>query len=247
MIYESEITTAIVLGVTPYKDTSAIVTLAGENGLFSVLARGIYKPKSSLKPLLISGSLLKIEYNVVKKGISFATSVSIIEDASNLMTDYSRSMFLMYLQEITLSLFAYGDSFPYDEIKAILSKLKSQGDVLSLTLLMLGVIYRRFGIEMNVDSCIHCHKKDHIVSYSLDAGGFICQDCLSLFEAKEIDNLELFVLKYAFSPVSVENLNRVVPKTEGIKILTKLNEYLMSYYDIKQVKTISLFLNSLLN
>ena len=241
---EKENTTAIVLGITPYQDDSAIVSLAGEKGLFSLIAKGIYKPKSNLKGLLISGSLVNIEYLVSKKGPHFASSLQVLEDASMLMMNYSTSLYLMYLQELSLSLFAYGEMFPYFEIKKLLNALKNGGDVLSITLLTLGVMYRRFGIEMNVESCQKCHRKNNIVSFSLLEGGFICKDCLT-DEDNYLDTMDLFVFKYAFSSIDEKNLKKIVPRGNGLKVLVKLNEYLLSYFDLKNMKSFSLFLNAL--
>ncbi len=241
---EKENTTAIVLGITPYQDDSAIVSLAGEKGLFSLIAKGIYKPKSNLKGLLISGSLVNIEYLVSKKGPHFASSLQVLEDASMLMMNYSTSLYLMYLQELSLSLFAYGEMFPYFEIKKLLNALKNGGDVLSITLLTLGVMYRRFGIEMNVESCQKCHRKNNIVSFSLLEGGFICKDCLT-DEDNYLDTMDLFVFKYAFSSIDEKNLKKIVPRENGLKVLVKLNEYLLSYFDLKNMKSFSLFLNAL--
>lgn len=242
---EKENTTAIVLGITPYQDDSAIVSLAGEKGLFSLIAKGIYKPKSNLKGLLISGSLINIEYLVSKKGPHFASSLQVLEDASMLMMKYSTSLYLMYLQELSLSLFAYGEMFPFTEIKMILNALKDGGDVLSITLLTLGVLYRRFGIEMNVESCQKCHRKDNIVSFSLTEGGFICQDCLTKEDDHNLDKMDLFVFKYAFSQLDEKNLKRKVPHENGLKALVKLNDYLLSYFDLKNMKSFSLFLNAI--
>ena len=59
---ETKNTIALVLGSTQFGENSAIVSLAGEDGLFGLLAKGIYKPKSQLKPLLITGNIVQVEY-----------------------------------------------------------------------------------------------------------------------------------------------------------------------------------------
>ena len=99
----------LVLGSNRYEDTSALITLASQEGIFSVLAKRVYQPKSNLKPLLIFGNYVDLEYRYQEK-ISIASSLSVLYDASFLSSDYSKAMFLLFLQELSNTLFRYGDS-----------------------------------------------------------------------------------------------------------------------------------------
>jgi DNA repair protein RecO len=242
---ETENTIALVLGSTQYGDSSAIVSLAGDNGLFALMAKGIYKPKSQLKPLLITGNIVQVEYAKAIKGPSIASSLRVVMDVSDSLKDYASSCYLMYLAELSLSLFQYGDKFPYEEMKIIINALKEKKDVLSLSILTLGVLHHVLGIEINTDDCISCHKSKNIVSYDLSEGGFICSDCFSKYDASLKDKMDLFVLKYAFSSLSEDILSKSVPKSSGIRVLAQLNDNLVTYFDLKPMKSFSLLLNAL--
>lgn len=234
---------AIVLVSNRYKDDSALVTLVGEKGLFSVMAKGIYRMKSPLKPLLISGSLVEIEYQ--KSGeVFFASSLKVLYDASELLTSYVSSLYLMYLEELSLSLYQFDDPFPFDEILEIVKSLKT-GDILSLTLLTLGVIYRSLGIGIETRKCVRCKKTSNIVGYSFSDGGFLCHDCIRENDTRCKDTDDLYVLKYAFHPITEEILSKKVFHDNGMRILCLLNDRLLEYFDLKSMKSFPLLLSAL--
>ena len=242
---ETKNSIALVLGSTQFGENSAIVSLAGEDGLFGLLAKGIYKPKSQLKPLLITGNIVQVEYQSAAKGPNIASSLRVNMDVSSSLMDYASSCYLMYLQELSLSLFQYGDRFPYEEMKKIINALKEGKDVLSLSILTLGVLYHVLGIEINTDHCIHCQNRKNIVSYSLEEGGYLCKNCLSKFSLSEKEEMDLYVLKYAFMDLNEDILSKVVPKNSGIRVLSELNDNIIRYFDLKPMKSFSLLLNAL--
>lgn len=235
---------AIVISYSPYKEDSAMISLAGESGVFSCLAKGIYKPKSNLKPLLIIGNILELDYSILSSEVNVAHSLHVIFDASNLMMNLKSSTFLLFFQEICLSLFHYEDAFPFLEMSLILKMMSHHGDHLSLSLLFLGTLYKTLGLPLDVHSCIRCHKSQNIVSYSLKDGGFICQNCLKENE-ENVDKMELYILKFTFSELSDEILMKKVPEEKGLKIFMELYEYLLDYFDIKHLRSFPFLLKSL--
>lgn len=234
---------AIVLLSTRYKEDSAIITLVGEKGLFSLLARGIYKMKSPLKPLLISGSLVYVEFRKSSE-ISFASSVKVLWDSSELLTSYVSSLYLMYLEELCLSLYQFDDPFPFDEILRIVQSLRN-GDTLSLTLLTLGVLYRSLGIGLETQRCVRCKKTRNIVGYSFQDGGFLCKDCIREGDTLATDRNDLYVLKFTFHPLDEEILSKKVFHENGMRMLCLLNDRLLSCFDLKKTKSFPLLLSAL--
>lgn len=234
-----------VLSVSPFKEDSAVITFAGEHGLFSGLAKGIYKPKSPLKSLLIIPDLVKVDYRETSDGLNLVSSAQVIEDNSLLCQDYGKSCFLFFLQELTLVLFKYGDSYPSDEIYQLLSSLKNHDDILSYSILLLGIFYRSLGIDVKTDCCLYCQKTKNIVSYDLQKGGFICKDCLH--DEERAPEMKLYILKYAFSSLSKTILDKKVPKKEGKEILSELLNHLIDYFDLKPIRSFSLLLEAIDN
>lgn len=234
----------IVINVNQFKDDSAIVTLASENGLIPVTANHIYQVKSSYKALLNIGSIVQVECRQKSEGPLFVSSVNTILDMTPLYSSMDSASFLFFFSQLSALLFQEGDNYPYDAIKKILGAVKGGADLLSSTLLIVGSFYKDLGLKQEVDCCIKCKNTKGIVSYSLKDGGFLCKNCLS--SSSEIkDNLELFVFKYTFSEVTEEALKRVVPKDYGIKVLLLTTRYLLDYYDLKKCESLDLFLCSL--
>ena len=51
-------------------------------------------------------------------------------------------------------------------------------------------ILKRCGMALQVDGCVRCLRQDHIAGISLEDGGFVCHDCLSLHD-KQLDKVTL--------------------------------------------------------
>lgn len=242
---ERKTSEALVLASSPYSEDSALITLAGKEGLFSLLAHSIYKPSSPFKPLLIIGNVVKIDYRVHSTGLNSASSLEVVFDASSALSSYSSSCFLQFLEEMSLALYRYGDSYPYEEAEEIISALIEKKDPLSLALLLLGVFYRSLGLKIETSSCVLCSRKDEIVSYSLEEGGFLCKSCAEIHNIESKPKEDLYVLKYAFAPLREEILSKVVPPASGRRVLRDLIQQLESYFDLPPLRSYSLFLDSL--
>ncbi|MFA6830059.1 MAG: DNA repair protein RecO [Bacilli bacterium] len=240
---ESKSIRGLVLSFVPFKDDSAIVTVATDNGVTSFLASGIYKPKSPLKPMLLSFSFLEIEY---KEGrILQATYAKCIFDSSVFFTDYRSNIFLSWLQELSLLLFNEGDSFPLKDYLSVLSAFQNKCDLLSISILLLGSIYKTLGLKIKTNSCYRCGANNELVSYSLQGGGFLCKKCSETLQYPPKSEMNLFILKFAFMDIESKTLSKIVPKKEGKIILTDLLDNLMSYFDIKKLVSLPLFLEVL--
>ncbi len=238
---------AIVLSAHSYGEDSARITLAGEErGVFSLMANHVYKPKSPLRPLLMVGSLLLVQYKEVSPSLCVCSSLSLLEDSSPLWTERKGLAYLLFLSELSLCLFHYGDKFPLGERKEILSERENGGDVLSLSLLTRGSFYRALGLERNTKSCVHCGGTENISAYSFAEGGFLCLDCAEKRQIPSVkDKRDLYVLKFAFLPLSDSLLKKKVPFVPGRRILLSLLENLRDYFDLKPRKSWSFFQSSL--
>ncbi len=233
----------IVLKISPYKDDSAIVSFGGEKGVFSLLAKGVYKKKSAFKPVLFVGSILDLEYLKTENDFGLLVGCESLLDSSDLFQNLTSSAFLFYLSELSSRLFHYEDPFPFEDVYLLLKRLKAKGDVLSLSLLLLSRFYHCLGIEMNPRCCVRCHTTLNIVSYSLKEGGFLCENCKGENEAKS--KMDLYVFKFAFSDLSPEILSKKVPFENGYRLLLLLEDYLLDYFDLKDIASFSFLLKVL--
>ena len=236
----------IVINVSPYKETSAICSLITSNGLESVYISNAFKVKNSLKPLLIPFNYLSIEYSLANDKLLIAKSCEIITDYSFLITSYKNNLFLQCIIQLITSLFKYNEHFNIESLLLILDGVKGNKDLLSELLLFVGSIYSDLGIKQNTNNCVICSKTKNIVSYSLNDGGFICEDCISKISNINIKNKnELYIFKYAFSVINASNINKTIPKDDGCKVLNELCKHLESYFGISRLTSIDIFIEYL--
>ncbi len=235
----------LTVSASRYNETSAVVTLATEeNGLVSFLCNRIYDAKSPLKPMLIIGSTLEVFYS--ERGTSGYTArqVRVVYDGSPLYLSYVKTCFLLLMQELCGKFFDFGDSFPVKEAQSIVSALANDKDPLSLSLLLMGSLYRSLGISIDTAECVICHKKENIVSYDLEMGGLLCDDCAKGKSVPVRDNMTLHVMRYAFMKPEEKNLSKKVPEANGERVLRELCSYLSSYFDAKEIKCLLPFIEA---
>lgn len=233
----------LILGVVNYLEDSALVTLSSIDGVFSLLAKGVYKAKSQLKPLILVGNFVNVDY-IKAKEIYIAKQVNVIQDNSILYSNLKTNSYLLLLQELSLSLYRYGDIYPEEEIKQILNYLKDGKDVLTCCLFTLSCFYNSLGIKINTDECVFCKESKNITSYSLNDGGFVCKNCQNKYLLPSIDNISLYLLKFAFMPLSDEVFLHKPEKDRMKKVIIELIDNLVSYFDLKPMKSLSFFLEN---
>ncbi len=235
----------LIVSASKYNETSAVITLATEEeGLVSFLCNRVYDVKSQLKPMLIVGSTVEVFYSVRGSSYHTANQVKVIYDGSVLYLSYVKTCFLLLMQELCQKFFNFDDSFPVKEAQSIVSSLSEDGDPLSLSLLLIGCIYRSLGINIDVNECVDCHKTEGIVSYDLDRGGLLCSDCAKKRSVPVQDKMTLYVLRYAFMSVDEKNMKKKVPEANGEKVLKELSSYLCSYFDTKEIKSLHPFIEA---
>lgn len=235
---EIENSIALVLKGTPYLEDSLIVSLAFSDGVHSCYAPHVFKLKSPLKPLLFAGSIIDISYEK-KEDFLLAKQATIIFDSSMLYGDSKKIAFLYYLIELSDKLFNYRSEYPLAEVRMILESMRKGADVLSLSLLLTGLFYKKLGIKMITDKCIRCSSTHNIVSYSIKDGGFLCADCSSV----KFPVNALYIFKFSFMDIDEKSLIKVVPNLEGKKVLKELADHLANYFEYGPFNTLTQLIN----
>lgn len=234
--------TGMVVSESPYSEDSAVCSLATSDGLVPLLLGHVYRPKSTLKPLLVVGSLVNVLAIRREKGPFVAKQAGISLDASPCLADLKGTAFLLLLKEAAQRLYQYGDKFPYQDVEILLKALMAGKDLLSLSLLLLGTLYQSLGIEVDTNACVFCKKKENIVSFSLKEGGYVCRDCLSRTGLKRKSDMELYVLKFAFMPINGKTIAKCVPALPGRSVLTQLCLGLSDYFDLHEFQCLPFLL-----
>lgn len=226
----------LVLSLSQFDDDSAIATFAFEEGIIPILLKGVYKPKSMLKPLLLAFNYVEVSVYKSSNNLYIAKQACVINDISKLYFDYNFNITLNFLQELAINLFQYGDEFPLLDFNEFILALRDGKDILSILLLLLGSIYKCLGLKMETEKCLSCGSEKKLISYSIKDGGFYCKNCSPF---SQVDDLNLYILKFAFLGFNKKTINKIVPHDQGKKIFFELTDNLIDYFDLKKLNSLA--------
>ena len=188
-----EITEAIVLKRTPYKENDMILHIySKEFGKIGVRARGIRKMTSknakACQEMMLSEFMLD-----VRKGLSSlrrATPIHYLRHIkenidSEIVGNYILEYFYRYAEENKPSM---------EEYEILIQSLQALDEgyhPMLVYLLFNAYILKHNGVSIEVDGCVICGSS-HVISISLEDGGFLCQDHLSHHHVYPVDVLKAF-------------------------------------------------------
>lgn len=76
---------------------------------------------------------------------------------------------------------------------------------------------------LQVDGCVRCLRQDRIAGVSLEDGGFVCLDCLSLRD-KQLDKETLKAFRY-INKISFKQIDQLKISQESIDQLIEIMDY----------------------
>ncbi len=202
----SELKKGIVLRVTPMKETDAMVTAIGEEGLFSFYARGIKKMTSkngSAVQSLCLGEYLLSASNDGKFVLKEAKPERILakEDLSSIAV-------AAFIQELTLRLIQEEDAaLIYPWLYGCLDAVSRGFSPLTAGIIFFAQALKISGLGLEVSHCVRCQGKTKIAGLSLEDGGFVCENCLE-GEHERLSQRMLKIARYLFmlTPNDIERV-----------------------------------------
>ena len=78
-------------------------------------------------------------------------------------------------------------------------------------------------MALQVDGCVRCSRKDHIAGISLEDGGFVCLDCLSVHD-RQLDKDTLKAFRH-INKFSIDNIDQLKISQESIDSLMEIMDY----------------------
>lgn len=218
---------AIILKSTPYKENDAIIHVYSlEYGKIGIHARGVRKitsksapgcqslTKSSMEILLKKGmsSLIRAEsmnyFRRIKENIDS-------EIIANVILEY----YYRYIEENKPSL------EDYQFLNNSLEALNNGYSPLLVYLFFLVYVLKHEGIELEVDSCVHCDETK-VVSISLD-GGFVCSLHQGSLKTYDIEVLKAFRHIYK---LNINSIDKVHYSESCLRQLLPIYEYYIEEY-----------------
>ena len=111
----------------------------------------------------------------------------------------------------------------FDTLKKSLDALNHGYPYPLVYLLYNAFILKRCGMALQVDGCVRCLRQDHIAGISLEDGGFVCYDCLSLHD-KQLDKVTLKAFRH-INKLTIDSIDQLKVPDESIDLLMEIMDY----------------------
>lgn len=232
----------IVIDISKYSESSALLMVLTSDGLKSFYLNGVYKLKSNLKSCLLIGNIIKFETHKAESKIKSIINSKVVFDISYCYFDYKKAMLISYIVYMLKYTKMENDKLfigEFEFYKMIISAI-SNHNLNNIMLCFLAKLIEYSGYKPHLDSCYICNRKDNIVYFDIN-NGFMCKDC---FNKNDIDynpfsKNDLYVIKYAFSNINEDRLDALTPKDSLIKMIMLFDDFITLTFDFKKYEQLS--------
>lgn len=180
----AEKTSAIVLRVVEFSETSCVVTLFTEShGKLGALAKGARRPKSPFESALDLLAVCRIVFiHKSSDALDLLTEAKLERRFRAATRDLARLHAGYYVAELLQELTDYADPHPelYQLADSTLAQLDGTGHVAESVLRFEVLALRSLGYLPNLESCVLCGQPAEAtgrVLFSHEAGGVLCRGC----------------------------------------------------------------------
>lgn len=198
-----------------YQDSSSILTvLTKEYGKLSIVARGVKKMTSKNASKTLPFTLVEFLIDYKENHTMFTMQqATCIQMYKHMHMDLQKSTVASIMAEIVDDFVVEESASYYRMLFEAYEALEQDTHIETVLALFLVEEMKEFGIEADVDECVHCGKKQ-VVSISSEQGGFLCKDCATLFHSKiyELEDLKRFRL---LCKASLKQYNTLIQYTKA--------------------------------
>ncbi|MCQ2787297.1 MAG: DNA repair protein RecO [Bacilli bacterium] len=216
----------VIVRVTPYKESGAMINVLSKDKLIGFHARNIYKVDN--KNVLLTTPLMYGEFTFSdnKKSTLTFKEMSPILDTRAYMNDYAKLAAIDFLNEVTIRLFSEEEMpniYPY--LIKTLELIQERNQVEGLMLAYLATSLRLNGFGLQVDSCVLTNSKTNIVGVSYLDGGLISKEAYRSSRHKLYSPEKINMLRIIFK-VKPDDLEKIdFAKRDAYEILDDLLIY----------------------
>lgn len=169
----------IVISEVSYSETSKIINVLTEDGIYGIMAKGAKRLNSPLKVGTSKLNLSKFNINYKNDGLSLLTSVDVINDFRNIIKDINKVSYAIYLVELATQVMKHNkDKEIYTILIDSLIKINEKYDYKIISNILETKYLKYLGVMPVIDCCAICGSKNNIVTLSSIRGGYICKNCL---------------------------------------------------------------------
>lgn len=221
----------VIIKTQDYSETHKIVTIfSKKKGKFTALARGAKKPRSRMAAVaqpFIHGEFL-IYFT---KGLSTLQQGEIVNSFREIREDIVKTAYAAYLAELTDKLMdnQLPDYGMYDQFYQTLCRISEEEDAAIPVMMYELKLYQKGGFAPVVDKCVNCKRHEPPYYFSVQEGGLLCRQCISL-DSHVVQLSEAAAkLFWMFLNVGIEQVGKISVKQENRQLIRKL---LDTYYDL---------------
>ena len=225
-----------ILTEMPYKESSKIINvLTKEYGIIGILAKGAASLKSKNRVATMRLSYAKFNIYYKKDKLSTLVSADIINPLKNIRSDIFLISYVSYITELTYQVYKQSESKEiYDNFITTILKIEDGLDPLVLTNILEIKYLEKLGVLFDLNECVFCNNLQGIATISADAGGFVCQKCLT----NEIPvNPKVIKMIRMYYYINIESI-------KDIKVEESIKKTINNFLDIYYEKYTVLYLNS---
>ena len=222
---EEVVCLGIVLKTQSYKESDALVTVYFKDyGKMTLIARGVKKLKSKNASACQSLTLSEFTF-IPRNGLSTLIKASSVDFYRYLKEDIELEAYASYFMEFVLRNEEENqpDLDVFNHLKEALDALNHGYPPQLVYLLYNAYILKRCGVALQVDGYVRCLRQNRIAGLSLEDGGFVCLDCLSLRD-KQLDKETLKAFRY-INKICFKQIDQLKISQESIDQLIEIMDY----------------------
>lgn len=226
----------IIVKETLYGETSKIINiLTKDYGIIGLMCKGAKSPKSPLRALTLKFTYGFFYVYYKENKLSLLKDVDVIEDFSHIKSDITLISYMSYLNDLTYQVYKQSNKPSiYDLFIKTLKKIENGMNPLILTNILELKYLPYLGVGLELDSCIICGSKNHILTIDADVGGFVCKNC---YQNQILVNPKTIKLIRMYYYVDIDSIIKISIQEE---IAREINLFINRYYD----RYTGLYLNS---
>lgn len=217
----------IVISETNYSESSKIINVyTKEHGIIGVMAKGARSLKSKLRSVSTKLSFGYFQLYYKEDSLSTLISVDIENSFRTIKSDIKKISYVSYLIDLVVQTTKQSEEVLFDLLKQALLKIEEGMDPLIITNIVEIKLLEVLGVMPYLDGCTLCGRNTNILTISVDAGGYLCEECTNS-EDKIYDQKVIKLLRMYY----YVDLEKVTKITVSEEIKKEINEFLDLYYD----------------
>lgn len=193
-----------VINSIDYKDSDSILSVLCKDGIASLRARGVKKINSKNASSVMNYALSEFEVSKSNKsGYLTLSEGKLLEYPSFISNNLEYIGVINLVSEGIELVDDKSDSF--ECFVDCLNAMKDNYNSKLILVAFLNYFLKKHGVSLNADECITCGKKEGLVKFSFENGGYICKCCYNAVR----DDLEYLKNMRIMAKTNYSNVNKV--------------------------------------